>query len=209
MANREGGGSSTELGAGQIAGVHEIVKSQLPEWRKVFQNITGERVSDEKLEAVFERVAESTYQAVTVRISNTLDGEWPSLSIAREFSDVYPAAIEDTYSFLKAEQKHRHDWENRELELSYGEGRRRDYALAANSIIGMAFAFFLAYMAGGNTAAYAFAAFVVIALALGGAAIIFGRQFVASHDGKNTKVEVGSSGTGQPPATSKTKRTKR
>lgn len=184
------------------ADIHEVVRRELSVWRSDIERASGKQLSEQDLEPLVARIAQSTFRAVT--ISKTHQGPLPSPAFVKEYTEFYPSAAEEIFELAKREQRHRHDWENGALQSSIAEGRRRDAFAALLVVLGLGIAGYLVYEKQAIPAALLSAVLI-----LGGGAIMFGREFIASHDGKNTKVEVTTGDSPPAASTAKPKKRKR
>ncbi len=170
------------------AGLKEVV----PDLQDVIQQKTGKRLSEAELQKIIEPALAEVATEITFKASHAYVGPMPSPHVMQGYAQLYPDAPAQLFQQFKAEQDHRHNWENQALRVTAAEGQRRDNGAYIIAACGIACAAFIAYLG-----AHAIGAVLAGAVVLGGGALVLGRQFLASHDENGTKVTVNSDDQGE------------
>lgn len=168
-------------------GVAERVKDKLPSIVQAIESQTGKKLSQDILERLLAPSMTAVATEVSMQATVEYSGPMPSPQVMRGYAEIYPGAPEQLFAQFKAEQEHRHNWENNALEATKSERKRKDCLAALSGVLGIGFSCFLAYLG-----AHVASAVVVVLLVLGGGAIMLGRQFLAHHGEDGTHVQVNS-----------------
>lgn len=161
------------------------VKEKLPAIQRAIQAETGKAISTPTLMEILSTPLAELAIEVTTQATYAYSGPMPSPHIMAGYVELFPGAADQLFRQFESEQKHRHNWENNALKMAFGERSRRDFGSYLLTFCGLSLAAFLAYLG-----SPAIAALLGGFLVLGGGAIIFGRQFFASHSKDGTHVAI-------------------
>ncbi len=164
--------------------IAQAVQGSAPQVKKAIEDRVGKKISDADFAKIFTPMT-TVATEVTVQATETYAGPMPSPRIMAGYASVFPGAPEQLFRQFEAEQAHRHEWENKALELTSAERKRRDYSVYVISSFGLLLAGFIASL--GDTIA---ASILTGLIVLGGGAIILGKQFLASHTKDGTHLAI-------------------
>ncbi len=165
--------------------VEERAKEMLPALSRAIKSETGKTVPDSVLIDLLVEPMADVATEVTVQATYAYAGPMPSPHVMAGYAQLYPGAPAQLFEQFKAEQTHRHDWENNALSTTSNERRRRDIGAYAIAGLGLGVAVLLAILG-----AHVVSGLLTGAIVLGGGALVLGRQFLATHTADGTHVSL-------------------
>lgn len=165
--------------------VEERAKEILPALRQAIKTQTGKTLTDDVLNGLIVEPMAGVATEVTVQATYAYAGPMPSPHVMADYAKLFAGAPAQLFEQFKAEQTHRHNWENRAIDETSKERRRRDVGAYVIAGIGLAIAAYLAYLG-----AYNAAAILTGTIVLGGGALVLGRQLLASHTKDGTQIAI-------------------
>ncbi|CDI11956.1 DUF2335 domain-containing protein [Agrobacterium pusense] len=163
------------------------VKEILPLVQGAIERKTGNKVTEGELANLVPAIEEVVTEVTTMSMGYAYAGPMPHPAMMRAYVDLYPDAAKQLFQQMENEQKHRHGWENKAIDETSDERKRRDFGAYGLVVVGILAACYLGYL-GATTVAGA----VIAALVLGGGALVLGRQLLARHGEDGTMVHVNS-----------------